>query len=518
MYIDFLFITIFIKMKRNIYLLLISVAIAYLINKLIFNVDSTLPLLSTLLLVTIYLSSFSCTIYGLVFITFLSFLFSLELFYVINFHERFSLLVLDSVIEKNPLEMVRMSSSFLPTIIIPSLLLCMILLYIRLKTKKYKMNNYIFLLIFFLLSLLTIKNIYSTDRLVPDIREDNKILGKYLYNKFPTIIGDLSYLLISVISNDKYKQDNLSNKIVDESILNTKSSNNPYHNIVVIIGESSLSSRYHSYGYEKNTTPNLDKMIDNGIGCIVNNVHSSAPITRDSISMSLSFNSPENDEKMFSRKTIIDMAKDSNYSTYWIGSQSLNGVYSSKYGYIAKKSDHIFLTQEEDDKIPDILEKEINNNSENKFIVIHLLGSHLPYTNYYYNDKKNNPDMDDYDLTILKTDNIIRRIQSIVENSGDYILIYTSDHGEIVNKGHGFRYGKDQFLIPLFLFTNQDQKICKYINKFRNNNGWLNGNMNKYILSEFLSYNIDEKHLDKEKEQDKILNTNSEIMLFEQID
>ena len=110
MYIDFLFITIFIKMKRNIYLLLISVAIAYLINKLIFNVDSTLPLLSTLLLVTIYLSSFSCTIYGLVFITFLSFLFSLELFYVINFHERFSLLVLDSVIETNPLEMVRMSS------------------------------------------------------------------------------------------------------------------------------------------------------------------------------------------------------------------------------------------------------------------------------------------------------------------------------------------------------------------------------------------------------------------------
>lgn len=136
MYIDFLFITIFIKMKRNIYLLLISVAIAYLINKLIFNVDSTLPLLSTLLLVTIYLSSFSCTIYGLVFITFLSFLFSLELFYVINFHERFSLLVLDSVIETNPLEMVRMSSSFLPTIIIPSLLLCMILLYIRVKTKK----------------------------------------------------------------------------------------------------------------------------------------------------------------------------------------------------------------------------------------------------------------------------------------------------------------------------------------------------------------------------------------------
>ncbi|MDM3588700.1 hypothetical protein [Proteus mirabilis] len=42
--------------------------------------------------------------------------------------------------------------------------------------------------------------------------------------------------------------------------------------------------------------------------------------------------------------------------------------------------------------------------------------------------------------------------------------------------------------------------------------------MNKYILSEFLGYNIDEKHLNKEKEQDKILNANSEIMLFEQID
>ncbi|MFS1563802.1 MAG: sulfatase-like hydrolase/transferase [Candidatus Arsenophonus phytopathogenicus] len=106
-------------------------------------------------------------------------------------------------------------------------------------------------------------------------------------------------------------------------------------NIILIMGESSLFSRYSAYGYHLNTTPHMKKIFSTENSCIINNAHSSAPVTRDSIPMTLAFHTPESAKNLSENKSIIEMARANGYKTYWLGSQELQGIYSSKYGFIA---------------------------------------------------------------------------------------------------------------------------------------------------------------------------------------
>jgi heptose-I-phosphate ethanolaminephosphotransferase len=130
------------------------------------------------------------------------------------------------------------------------------------------------------------------------------------------------------------------------------------------MGESSLSTHYSAYGYTLNTTPNMKRIFSSKGGCIINNAHSSAPITRNSFSMSLAFHTPESEINLFKNKSIIEMSKSNGYKTYWLGSQDLDGLHSSKYGFIAKKSNIIKLTNFKDDNLISLLNNAISDNAK----------------------------------------------------------------------------------------------------------------------------------------------------------
>lgn len=55
---------------------------------------------------------------------------------------------------------------------------------------------------------------------------------------------------------------------------------------------------------------------------------------------------------------------------------------------------------------------------------------------------------------------------------------------------------------------------CDFIESFRNKDGYLSGLMNKYILSELLGYEIDKNILRNEREYDRILTANENILPF----
>jgi len=61
------------------------------------------------------------------------------------------------------------------------------------------------------------------------------------------------------------------------------------NNIILIIGESSNPHRYGIYGYDKDTTPYLQKLEDNGKLYKSQNVHSTAAQTRLAVPMLVSF-------------------------------------------------------------------------------------------------------------------------------------------------------------------------------------------------------------------------------------
>ncbi|PAV02338.1 hypothetical protein CBG25_11540 [Arsenophonus sp. ENCA] len=296
-----------------------------------------------------------------------------------------------------------------------------------------------------------------------------------------------------------------------------KTNNNK--NIILIMGEASLYSRYSAYGYHLDTTPHMTKIFSTENSCILNNAHSSSPITRDSVSMTLAFHTPENEENLFNNKSIIEMAKANGYKTYWLGSQEIQGLHGSKYGFIAQKSDDLRLTNYNDNKLANLLAKVLSDNAQKRFIIIHLYGNHLPYDNYDAIDKKALPKAADYDLTIHYTDRIINDIMNVINAKKiDFNLIYTADHGEIVNVGHGLEKGREQYLIPFMYKSTNKHFNCAFIESFRNKDGYLSGLMNKYILSELLGYDIDKNILRSEREYDRVLTANENILPFSLIE
>ncbi|WP_275371705.1 phosphoethanolamine transferase [Xenorhabdus bovienii] len=420
--------------------------------------------------------------------------------------------------ETNKKEMLSMASHLLFIMLLPSLVITIILFFlIRKKQKNVQFHIGLKILpIFILLSTFYFSASAVDKQLLSDIREDDKTVGRFIRDRYPAVIGDFSYLYISSHSNDKYANINEINKF-NESI---KNKIKPDVNVVILImGESSLPSHYSTYGYSLNTTPNMKKIFSSNEGCVINKAHSSAPITRNSVSMSLAFHTPESERNLFKNKSIVEMAKSNGYKTYWLGSQELDGLHSSKYGFIAKKSDVIELTNFNDDKLSSLLNEALLDNEDKKFIVIHLYGSHMPYTNYDDKDKMTLPHADDYDLTIHHTDRVIKTIYDIIDKQNiNYSMIYTSDHGEIVNKGHGYEKGREQYLVPFMYKSNNPKYKCQFIESFRNKDGYLSGLMNKYILSNLIGYDIEPSILNRERDNDRVLTADESVLPFLQVE
>ncbi|MEG0278815.1 MAG: phosphoethanolamine transferase [Morganella sp. (in: enterobacteria)] len=495
------------KNKKHIILILLILAVVYIINAHIYKRNSTDPHLSSFGFVFLFLALLNSkkNIFNIIG-SFLSILFFLEIFYFIEFRESLSIGILDSIVETNKTESMLMLSHYIFPIILPAILTTIAVFLIFNKNKNKLPSWFNFLpIIFYTLFVVSLSSeiISNKNRLIADFKEDPHELGKYIKDKFPIVIGNISYIVNASLHNDRYHVNNIA-KYFDNSIASQHSSENKL--IILIIGESALPTRFSLYGYTKNTTPSLDNIFSSPDSCIIRQAHSSAPITRNSISLSLSFYTPESEENLFNKKSIIEMAQAQGYKTYWLGAQPIKGVHGSKYGFIASKSDILDIQEDNDDLLPISLKKILSDKNEKKFIIIHLWGSHKPYINYTDAEKHTLKNTDDYDLTIYHTDNVIKNIyREITAVTNDYTLIYTSDHGEIVNKGHGFKTGLDQFLVPFLYKSSNPDYNCQFIEKYRNQNGWISGLMNKYILSELLGYSLNTEIVNKEKENDRVL-------------
>lgn len=501
--------------KATCLLLGLVLAITFFLNFCIFKVDSTVAHLSTFSLVLLILILYRVKGFlSLSVAVILSYLLILQIIYTLLFGEKISPSVLDSIVETNKVEIIELSGHLFFKLLVPSIVITIFFSMLMKSQKEFSRFVKILPVFIFLVSVvLTFKKVDA--RLISDIKEDNKEVGVFLRNKYPAVIGDLIYLYTSSITNDKYGDIN-EIKNFDDSIKGVDK--NKKRLVVFIIGESSLSKRYSSYGYGMDTTLRMSQIFSSNGACIIENAHSSAPITRNSLSMSLSFHTPESEEKLFSRKSIIEMAQSNGYKTYWLGAQELTGIHSSKYGFIAKKSQKIINTNAQDDKLSKQLKNILSESGDFKFIVIHLKGSHIPYNNFDDLDKKALPSAEDYDLTIHHTDRVINDIYHVVESSlsgsDNYSLIYTSDHGEIVGKGHGYPTGKDQYLIPFMYKSNTKQDDCSFIESFKNKEGNLSGLMNKYILSSLIGYQIDDLAIEKEKNNDRVLSAEDIVIPY----
>ncbi|AKF89434.1 hypothetical protein E4898_02320 [Salmonella enterica subsp. enterica serovar Anatum] len=508
------------KQRQHSLIIIIGlIIVSYGVNKVVFARDSSIPFLSTLsfLLISFYLlrcKNLVPRISGY----FLIFLLSSEISYFIVFNEQISFDVISSVVETNLIEAKGMFLSDGVKIIGIAIILTLAISYGIIKLYKnqdnFKWIPGLAIFLYLLTALMIVNDVWpQINDIKMSMNESRSTIGKLIKSYFPAVIGDVAYFASTMILNDRYSDTSIIPDF-NESITGKAESGN--NTIVIVMGESSLFSRYSIYGYPKLTSPDLQKIFTQPKSCIVRNVHSSAPETRDSLAMTFSFSTPESDTNLFKNKSIIEMAKANGYKTWWIGSQELEGLFSSKYGFIARKSDVIRLTNGHDEHLVPMLTDALEDSSApKKFIIVHLLGNHKPYHNYDAGDKKALPGAEEYDLTIHKTDRVVSSLfNNVAKYSNNYIFLYTSDHGEVVNKGHGLMKGKDQWYIPFLYKSTNDKFDCSFIEQFRNKDGWLSGLMNKYILSRLIGYTLDKNIVNSEMNNDRVKAANEKPVLF----
>ena len=323
-------------------------------------------------------------------------------------------------------------------------------------------------------------------------------LTKSVRVKYPVVIGNSIVLLVDYLGfTEKYTQI-VEHEKLNKSIINSYNSTtfDKYKHIVFILGEAAYRDRHSVYGYSKITTPEMGQIFSQPNSCIINNVHSPSSITRDAIPMLFSFAKPNDELPLLNEKNIIEMANIQNYKSSWISKNGESGPHSSKYGIIAKLSDTFIENLNDDLDLPQQLIDTNFQNNEKNFIVIHLAGSHKPYKlGYDEIDKLSLPDGDNYDLTIYHTDRVIKQIYNLLQEKLDnFILIYTPDHGEIVNLGHGLlRKTKEfshQYEIPLMIYSSYDDYPCKEIETYRNNDQMINTSNLVYLLSNLLGFSV----------------------------
>ncbi|WP_169391593.1 MULTISPECIES: phosphoethanolamine transferase [Psychrobacter] len=350
--------------------------------------------------------------------------------------------------------------------------------------------------------------------------------------KYPLFFGNCFYLLN--YRNDYQIDINIDKRTPDFII---KSGKPKAKNIILVIGESANPDRFGICGYQEfNTTPKLSKISKY---MIINNVHSLSNMTRTALPFLIAFPKVDNFGQAYTYKNIIDIANEQNFNTFWIGNQAIDSLFTSSYASIAKCANKVFSRdytsssretfnpKDDLDLLPllasHLQEHGRNGDNSNNLFIVHTIGSHAPYTARSDDiDKSALPNADPYDLSIHHTDRFLNEITDLVkQNLDDYIIVYTSDHGEIlVDEGGGLEHGLtfggyQQYKVPFFILENSSCPLN--INRYQKTNGNYSNDMAAFLILETLGLEIQEDYLSKYRKEDKVLHSDYKVYDYEDL-
>ena len=216
---------------------------------------------------------------------------------------------------------------------------------------------------------------------------------------------------------------------------------------VLVVGETARACNFGLYGYERNTTPLLDKT--EGLVAFTD-VLTQSNTTHKSVPMLLSGASAENYNRIYREKGIITAFKEAGFHTAFFSNQRPNHSFIDFFGMEADewkfiKEDAPEETNISDDELLKLVDKQLNDGHRKLFIVLHMYGSHFNYRERYPADnafflpdfpvdaelKYKDNLINAYDNSIRYTDNFLARlIRMLQEQDIDAAMLYTSDHGE----------------------------------------------------------------------------------------
>ncbi len=228
---------------------------------------------------------------------------------------------------------------------------------------------------------------------------------------------------------------------------------------VLVIGESTTRHRMGIYGYPRQTTPLLSGLKDELI--VFKDVISPHTHTMASLSKILSLNNYENEERI-REGSMIQLMNQAGFKTFWISNQKPIGWNESLISVMAKAADKTYFPNPTpewqqtpfDENLLPLFQQVLKDNAQKKFIIIHLLGSHVDYKNRYpetfnlftekppFTTSKRLEDfqlINEYDNAIAYNDTVLYDFIKALKLKDDKSwLLYFSDHGEDVFQVNNF--------------------------------------------------------------------------------
>ena len=249
--------------------------------------------------------------------------------------------------------------------------------------------------------------------------------------------------------------------------------------VVVILGESARADFMSAYGYQRNTTPVLDSLINAKEVIAYNDAVSSAPSTYLSGQRIFTFWDSKPGKNWYDFPDLTTTFKRANFKTKWISNQdysdysSIERVFTTSADTFISTADFLNnLTENsiDDRLIPSVLSDTLSAPS---LTVIHLMGSHQTYNCRYPKafDFFKAKDMEECSTEDAKSQkaaylNSLRYTDHLLEkmikhySSKRALVFYFSDHGEMVDEpqqpgyfGHGTNVDHPTIDIPFFVYA-----------------------------------------------------------------
>lgn len=275
--------------------------------------------------------------------------------------------------------------------------------------------------------------------------------------------------------------------------------------VVLVVGESLRYDHLQLNGYARNTTPLLTKESN-----IVSfpNIYTEPCFTHTSIPHMLTRADSIYPERAYNEQSFITLFKQAGYRTSWLANQESVATYvyfmnecDTLIYANSGKSLYIFDKWLDTDLLP-LYKEELNEKSNNKFILLHTIGSHWWYNSHYTDSFEvfkptiksrvisscsKEEMINSYDNTVLYTDYVLNEVIDELR-SKKAILIFLSDHGESLGEDGYFTHGVDRPILhrpACFVWYSSSFKAA-YPEKIES----LELNKMKHYRSDFLFHSI----------------------------
>jgi heptose-I-phosphate ethanolaminephosphotransferase len=266
------------------------------------------------------------------------------------------------------------------------------------------------------------------------------------------------------------------------------SNNDQAASFVLVIGESTNRQHMSLYGYARKTTPMLDALREQLT--VFNQVIGPRPYTIEVLQQVLTFADQENPDLYLSTPSLMNIMKQAGYKTFWITNQQTMTKRNTMLTNFSQQMDEqIYLNHSRDqnsraydENVLEPFQQVLADPAEKKFIVVHLLGTHMKYEYRYppefaqFNDRSDLAEwptedqvavINNYDNSVLYNDHVVARLIDLFSAAKpNGLLVYFSDHGEDVfdSPGHKIlgrnegRPTEPMYAVPFLIWQSESWK------------------------------------------------------------